>query len=86
MENGQLKLEKIAKILGKNCFLIIHEHFVMAKVSVQWVQRKVSLNKNNTLRVKCRRKFLKLCKGNQSAVMGRIVRGNGTCIHFYDPV
>lgn len=87
MENGRLKLKEIAKMFNiseTTAFKILHEHLGMSKVSARWVPRNLTPHQKQ-YRVDCCKQFLELCGDNQVDVIDRIVTGDETWVHFYDP-
>ena len=86
-ENGRIKLKEIAtmfKISETTALKILHDHLGMSKVSARWVPRMlIPLQKQ--YRVECCKKLLALFGDNESEIINRIVTGDETWVHFYDP-
>ncbi|RVE50709.1 hypothetical protein evm_004619 [Chilo suppressalis] len=62
----------------------LHHHLGMTKVSARWVPRMLTpLQKRE--RVECSRQFLELCGERKEEVMARIVTGDETWVHHYEP-
>lgn len=63
---------------------ILHDHLGMSKVCARWVPRMLTpLQKQQ--RVECSREFLDLCSENSVEFMDRIVTGDETWVHHYEP-
>lgn len=87
MENGRLKLMELAKMFNiseTTVYKIMHDHLNMSKISARWVPRMLSpLQKQ--YRVECCKEFLTLCGTDSIDIINRIVTGDETWVHFYDP-
>lgn len=87
MENGRLKLKELAKMFNiseTTVYKIMHDHLNMSKVSARWVPRMLSLFQKQ-YRVECCKEFLTLCGTDSTDIINRIVTGDETWVHFYDP-
>lgn len=87
VEDARLKKKQLAEIVGVSettIFKILHDHLGMSKVCARWVPRMLTpLQKQR--RVECSRAFLALCSEDKDGVLGRIVTGDKTWVHPYEP-
>lgn len=87
LEDARLKKKQLAAMVGvseTSILNILHHHLGMTKVSARWVPRMLTpLQKRE--RVECSRQFLELCGDNKDEVMDRIVTGDETWVHHYEP-
>lgn len=85
-ENSRIKLKELAKmfkISETTAYKILHD-LGMSKISARWVPRMLTpLQKK--YRVDCCKEFINLCSENPRDFINRIVTGDETWIHFYDP-
>ncbi|XP_045457302.1 histone-lysine N-methyltransferase SETMAR-like [Melitaea cinxia] len=65
-------------------FKILHDHLGMTKVSARWVPRMLTPPQKQQ-RVECSRAFLYLCNEDKDGVLSRIVTGDETWVHHYEP-
>lgn len=87
IENGRLKLKEIAQMYNiseTTSFKIIHDHLGMSKVSARWVPRMLTPHQK-CYRVQCCKQFLEMCGNSPADILERIVTGDETWVHFYDP-
>ncbi len=86
-ENGRLKVKEVAKmfrISESTTLKIIKDHLGMSKVSARWVPRMLTPHQKQ-YRVECCKEFLTMCGDDPTAIIKRIVTGDETWVHFYDP-
>jgi len=87
LEDARLKKRQLAEMVGVSpttILNILHQHLGMSKVSARWVPRMLTpLQKQQ--RVECSREFLDLCGDNKDEVLNRIVTGDETWVHYYEP-
>lgn len=87
LEDARLKKKQLAEMVGVSdttIFKILHDHLGMSKVSARWVPRILTpLQKQQ--RVECSRAFLDLCNEDKDGVLSRIVTGDETWVHHYEP-
>lgn len=87
LEDSRVKIKSIAETLGLSTgtvYNIIHDQLHMSKVTARWVPRMLT-PPQKLARVECCSQFLKLCGNNPDAVIERIVTGDETWVHHYDP-
>lgn len=87
MQDGRIKLKEIAemfKISETTAFKIVHDHLGMSKVSARWVPRMLTPH-HKKYRIECCNEFLERCGKDPSDVINRIVTGDETWVHYYDP-
>jgi histone-lysine N-methyltransferase SETMAR len=87
LEDRRIKIDVIAESLQisrERVWTIIHDHLGMSKVSARWVPKMLSpFDKQR--RVETSQQFLELCEGQEEEIIQRIVTGDETWIHHYDP-
>ncbi|XP_026737518.1 protein GVQW3-like [Trichoplusia ni] len=87
LEDARLKKKQIAEMTGVSSTTvlnILHDHLGMSKVCARWVPRMLTpLQKQQ--RVECSREFLALCSENRVEFMDRIMTGDATWVHHYEP-
>lgn len=87
LDDGRLKKKEIAQMVGVSpttVLRILHDHLGMTKVSARWVPRNLSAIQKKA-RVDCCRKLLSLSASNREEFLSRIVTGDETWVHYYDP-
>lgn len=87
LEDARLKKKQLAEMVGVSdttIFKILHEHLGMTKVSARWVPRMLTPPQKQQ-RVECSRAFLNLCGEDKDDVLNRIVTGDETWVHHYEP-
>ncbi|XP_045458103.1 histone-lysine N-methyltransferase SETMAR-like [Melitaea cinxia] len=62
----------------------MHGHLGMTKVSARWVPRMLTTPQKQQ-RVECSGAFLDLCNEDKDGVLSRIVTGDKTWVHHYEP-
>jgi histone-lysine N-methyltransferase SETMAR len=86
LEDTRLKKKQLAEMVGVSfttILNILHQHLGLSKVSARWVPRMLTpLQKRQ--RVECS-EFLDLCWDNHDEILRRIVTGDETWVHHYDP-
>uniref|UniRef100_A0A8D2J316 Mos1 transposase HTH domain-containing protein n=1 Tax=Varanus komodoensis TaxID=61221 RepID=A0A8D2J316_VARKO len=65
-------------------FTVFHDHLNLSKVCARWVPRMLMVPKKQ-VRVECCREFLELCGEDPLSTFDRIVTGDETWVHHYDP-
>lgn len=87
LEDARLKKKQLAEMVGVSdttIFKILHDHLGMSKVSARWVPRMLTPPQKQQ-RVECSRAFLDLCNEDKDGVLSRIVTGDETWVHHYEP-
>lgn len=87
MEDRRSKVAHIAALIGVSVGsveTIIHEHLKMSKVAARWVPRNLSTN-NRHERVQCSKHLLELYTADRDKFLSRVITGDETWIHHYDP-
>lgn len=87
LNDGRLKKKQIARMVGVSettVLNILHTHLGMSKVSARWVPRNLS-SAQRKVRIDCCKEFLSLCGSNPMNLLTRIVTGDETWVHHYDP-
>ena len=87
MEDRRSKVAQIAALIGVSVGsveTIIHEHLRMSKVAARWVPRNLSSN-NRHERVQCSKQLLELYTADKDKFLSRVITGDETWIHHYDP-
>lgn len=87
LEDGRVKVNSIAQKTNLSIgtvHTIIHDHLNMSKVSARWVPRMLTPLQKET-RVACCSDFIDLCGENPDDVIQKIVTGDETWVHHYDP-
>lgn len=87
LEDGRLKKKQLSALVGVSettISNILHQRLGMSKVCSRWVPRMLTpLQKRE--RVDCSREFLDRCKEQKEEIMARIVTGDETWVHHYEP-
>ncbi|XP_053602914.1 protein GVQW3-like [Plodia interpunctella] len=87
LEDTRWKKKQLAAMIGvseTSILNILHDHLGMTKVSARWVPRMLTpLQKRE--RVECSRQFLELCGERKEEIMARIVTGDESWVHHYEP-
>lgn len=87
LEDGRLKKKQLAASVGVSettILNILHQHLGMSKVCSRWVPRMLTpLQKRE--RVNCSREYLDRCGEVREEIMARIVTGDETWVHHYEP-
>lgn len=87
LEDARLKKRQLAATLGVSettVFRILHEYLGMTKVSARWVPRILSPFQMR-VRVETCEQFLALCGDEPDLIINRLVTGDETWVHHYDP-
>lgn len=87
LEDTRLKKKQLAEMVGVSSTTILnilHDHLDMSKVSARWVPRMLSAVQKKQ-RVECSREFLDLCSDDKEEILNRIVTGDETWVHHYEP-
>ncbi|CAH2090362.1 unnamed protein product [Euphydryas editha] len=87
LDDARLKKKQLAEMVGVSdttTFKILHDHLGMTKVSARWVLRMLT-SPQKQQRVECSRAFLDLCNEDKDGVLSRIVTGDETWVHHYEP-
>jgi hypothetical protein len=82
-----LEKKQLAEMVGVSSTTILnilHQHLGLSKVSATWLPRRLTpLQKRQC--VECSREFLDLCGDNHNVILRRIVTGDETWVHQYEP-
>lgn len=87
LEDARMKVKMIAEMTNLSIgtiHTILHDCLNLSKVSARWVPRMLTAPQKQ-VRVECCREFLELCGENPSSIFERIVTGDETWVHYYDP-
>lgn len=87
LEDTRIKIGMLAEMTNLSVgtiHAILHEHLNLSKVSARWVPRMLTAPQKQ-VRVECCKEFLELCGENPSNIFDRLVTGDETWVHHYDP-
>jgi len=87
LDDRRLKVKEIAKLSNLSettVWRIVHDHLNMSKVSARWVPSNLSAVQKQR-RAQISQQFLNLCGDNPDSILSRIVTGDETWVHLYDP-
>lgn len=87
LEDARIKVKmmaEITKLSTGTIHTILHDHLNLSKVSARWVPRMLTAPQKK-VRIACCRELLEMCSENADGVMDRIVTGDETWVHHYDP-
>lgn len=87
LANRRLKVSEIAQEIGisqGSVYNIIHTNLHMSKVSARWVPRNLSIQDKHC-RMEASRELLDLFNSNPDDFMARLVTGDETWLHHWDP-
>jgi hypothetical protein len=87
LEDARLKKRQLAPLLGVSettVFRILHEYHGMTKVSARWVSRMLSPFQIRVQMETCEQ-FLTLCGDEPDLIFNRLVTGDQTWVHHFDP-
>lgn len=87
LQDARIKVKMLAemtKLSVGTIYTILHDHLNMSKVSARWVPRMLTAPQKQ-VRVECCKEFLELCGENPPSIFDRIVTGDETWVHHYDP-
>lgn len=86
MANRRVKIHEVAREMGisyESVRIILHQHLGMSKVSARWVPRMLTPPQKQ-FRAECCELNLSLMNQNKD-FFSRVVTGDETWVHFYDP-
>lgn len=87
LEDTRLKKKQLSALVGVSdttILRILHDHLGMTKVSARWVPRMLTpLQKQQ--RVDASEQFLELCGDEPAQILERIVTGDETWVHHFEP-
>ena len=87
LNNRRIKVAELASECGisnGSVYTIIHEHLGMSKVSVRWVPRNLNMQERQQ-RVESSQELLKVYNTNPEDFHTRLVTGDETWLHHWDP-
>lgn len=87
LEDARLKKKQLAALVGVSdatILRILHDHLGMTKVSARWVPRMLKPQQMQQ-RVEASKQFLNLCGNNPTHILERIVTGDETWVHHFEP-
>ena len=87
LNNRQIRVAELASECGisnGSVYTIIHEHLDMSKVSVRWVPRNLNRQERQQ-RVESSQELLKVYNANPEDFHTRLVTGDETWLHHWDP-
>lgn len=87
LEDARMKVKMIAEMTNLSIgtiHSILHDSLNLSKVSARWVPRMLTAPQKK-VRVECCKEFLELSGENPSSVFEKIVTGDETWVHYYDP-
>ena len=87
LNNRQIKVAELASECGisnGSVYTIIHEHFGMSKVSARWVPRNLNMQ-DRQQRVESSQELLEVYNANPEGFHIRLVTGDETWLHHWDP-
>lgn len=87
LEDARLKKKQLAEMVGVSdttIFKVLHDHLGMSKVCARWVPRMLTPPQKHE-RMACSQAFLNLCSEDHDGVLSRIVTGDKTWVHHYEP-
>ncbi|KAF7235648.1 hypothetical protein EYD10_17547, partial [Varanus komodoensis] len=87
LKDARIKIKMLAEMTDLSVgtiFTIFHDHLNLSKVCARWVPQMLMASQKQ-VRVKCCREFLELCGEDPSSIFDRIVTGDETWVHHYDP-
>ena len=87
LNNRRIKVAELASECGisnGSVYTIIHEHLSMSKVSARWVPRNLNMQ-DRQQRVESRQELLKVYNANPEDFHIRLVTGDETWLHHWDP-
>jgi len=86
-EDRQITIAQLAESLGisdGSVHTILHDHLLMSKVTTKWVPKTLSALQRDE-RVTCSTSLLNLMQANEELFLHRLVTGDETWVHHYDP-
>ena len=87
LNNRRIKVAKLASkcdISNGSVYTIIHEHLGMSKVSARWVPRNLNMP-DRQQRVESSQELLEVYNANPEDFHTRLVTGDETWLHHWDP-
>ena len=87
LNNRQIKVAELASECGisnGSVYTIIHEHLGMSKVSARWVPRNLNMQ-GRQQRVESSQELLEMYNANPEDFHTRLVTGDETWLHHWDP-
>lgn len=87
LEDARIKIKMLADMTHLSVgtiHAILHDHLNLSKVSARWVPRMLTAPQKQ-VRVECCKEFLELCGEDPSIIFNRLVTGDETWVHHYDP-
>ena len=87
LNNRRIKVAKLASkcdISNGSVYTIIHEHLGMSKVSARWVPRNLNMQ-DRQQRVESSQELLEVYNANPEDFHTRLVTGDETWLHHWDP-
>lgn len=87
LEDARIKIRMLAEMTNLSVgtiHAILHDHLNLSKVSARWVPRMLTAPQKQ-VRVECCKDFLELCKEDSTSIFDRLVTGDETWVHHYDP-
>ena len=87
LNNRQIKVAELASECGisnGSVYTIIHEHLGMSKVSTRWVPRNLNMQ-DRQQRVESSQELLEVYNANPEDFHTRLVTGDETWLHHWDP-
>ena len=87
LNNRRIKVTKLASECGisnGSVYTIIHEHLGMSKVSARWVPRNLNMQ-DSQQRVESSQELLEVYNANPEDFHTRLVTGDETWLHHWDP-
>lgn len=87
LDDARIKIKMLAAMTNLSVgtiHAILHDHLNLSKVCARWVPRML-IAPQKQVRVECCKEFLELCGDDPSSIFGRLVTGDETWVHHYDP-
>ncbi|XP_041985295.1 protein GVQW3-like [Aricia agestis] len=87
LEDTRLKKKQLSAFIGVSdttILRILHDDLGMTKVSARWVPRMLTLLQKQQ-RIDASKHFLEVCGDNPMQILERIVTGNETWVHHFEP-
>ena len=87
LNHRRIKVAELASECGisnGSVYTIIHEHLGMSKVSARWVPRNLNMQ-DRQQRVESSQELLEVYSANPEDFHTRLVRGDETWLHHWDP-
>lgn len=87
LEDARIKIKMLSAMTNLSIGTthnILHDLLNLSKVSARWVPRMLTAPQKQ-VRVECSRELLELCGEDPSRFFNRVVTGDETWVHHYDP-